>query len=125
VKKKTAKDDRQAVDSAPDWSPSLSAFRPSSDGTTFAIKVVPRASRSQVEGWHGDALKVRLQAPPVEGKANSALVALLAEVLGIGKGQVEIISGETSRTKRVRVKGLSADQLTMRLGTGRDANSRR
>jgi uncharacterized protein len=87
----------------------------SRNGVTFSVKVVPRASCSQVEGWHGDALKVRLQAPPVEGKANAALIALLADVLAIGKGQVDIISGETGRHKLVRVQGLSADQVKMRL----------
>lgn len=95
------------------------AARAASSGVTIAVKVVPRASHSQVEGWHGDALKVRLQAPPVEGKANAALIALLAEALGIGKGQLDIISGKTARTKRVRVRGLSADELTLRLGTSR------
>ena len=95
--------------------PSHDGLRADKLGVTFAVKVVPRAARSQIEGWLGDALKVRLQAPPVEGKANAALIALLAEALAIGKGNVDIIRGETSRHKQVRVRGLSADQIQMRL----------
>ncbi|MBI5880238.1 MAG: DUF167 domain-containing protein [Chloroflexi bacterium] len=84
----------------------------------IAVKVVPRASQNRVEGWHGDALKVRLTAPPVEGKANAALIALLAKALHIRQGNVDIIGGETSRLKRVRISGLSADDIRARLGTG-------
>ncbi len=84
----------------------------------IAVKVVPRASQSRVEGWQGDVLKVRLTAPPVEGKANAALVALLAKALGVRAGNVDIIGGETARTKRVRITGLSAADITARLGTG-------
>ncbi len=83
---------------------------------TFPVKVVPRAPRNRIEGWQGGTLKVRLQAPPLEGKANAALLALLAELLNIGKGQLEIISGETGRLKLVRVHGLTAEQVQMRLG---------
>ena len=84
---------------------------------TFHVKAVPRAPRSRIEGWQGDTLKVRLQAPPVDGKANAALLALLAESLDVGKGQLEIISGETGRLKLVRVHGLTAEQVKMRLGS--------
>ncbi len=87
-------------------------------GAVIAVKVVPRASQSRVEGWQGDALKVRLTAPPVEGKANAALIALLAKALGIRAGNVDIIGGETARTKRVRITGLSAADIKTRLGTG-------
>ena len=83
----------------------------------LAVKVVPRAAHSRVEGWQGDTLKVRLQAPPVEGKANAALVALLAQALGVGKGNVDILRGESARTKLVRVTGLDADDIRERLGT--------
>ncbi len=86
----------------------------------LAVKVVPRAAHSRVEGWQGETLKVRLQAPPVEGKANAALIALLAEALGIGRGNLDILRGETSRTKLVRVNGLDADDIRKRLGTFMD-----
>jgi uncharacterized protein (TIGR00251 family) len=86
--------------------------------TVIAVKVVPRASQSRVEGWQGGVLKVRLTAPPVEGKANAALVALLAKALGIRSANVDIVGGETARTKRVRINGLSAADINARLGTG-------
>jgi uncharacterized protein (TIGR00251 family) len=85
--------------------------------TTFSVKAAPRAARNSVDGWQGELLKVHLQAPPVEGKANAALIVLLAETLGVSRRQVEIIGGETSRTKRVRVHGLSAAQVKMKLGS--------
>ncbi len=63
----------------------------------------PNASRSEFAGLHGDALKIRIQAPPVEGKANTELVKFLAKAFGVGKRDIEIISGELNRHKRVRI----------------------
>jgi uncharacterized protein (TIGR00251 family) len=63
----------------------------------------PKASKSEFSGLHGDALKVRIQAPPVEGKANSELVKFLAKQFGVSKSAVSIISGELNRHKRVRI----------------------
>ena len=80
-------------------------------GVTFAVRVVPRASKNEIVGLHGDALKVRLTAPPVEGRANEALIAFLAKRLGVRKGQVEIVAGATSRRKMVRVTGLSLQEV--------------
>ena len=80
-------------------------------GVTFAVRVVPRASRNEIVGVHGDALKVRLTAPPVEGRANEALVVLLAKRLGVRKSQVEIVTGATSRRKLIRVIGLLAQEV--------------
>jgi uncharacterized protein (TIGR00251 family) len=68
--------------------------------------VQPRASRSEVVGAHGGALKVRLQAPPVDGAANAALVELLAESLGVPRRAVRIVAGESSRSKTVDVDGV-------------------
>ena len=84
-------------------------------GMTFAVRVVPRASRNEIAGVHGDALKVRLTAPPVEGKANEALIAFLAKRLGVRKSQVEIMAGATSRRKMIRVIDLSAQEVEERL----------
>jgi uncharacterized protein (TIGR00251 family) len=81
------------------------------EGCTFQVRVLPRSRRDQVVGLHGDALKVRLVTPPVRGKANRALRELLAERLGISPSAVEVLSGHTSRQKRVRVKGVSADAI--------------
>ncbi|HET9010883.1 MAG TPA: DUF167 domain-containing protein [Gemmatimonadaceae bacterium] len=69
------------------------------------VRVQPRASRSEVVGVHGEALKVRLQAPPVDGAANDALVHLLADRLGVPARAVRVVSGGTSRTKLVEVDG--------------------
>src|SRR5687768_7240831 len=74
----------------------------------FAVRVQPRASRSEVGGAHGEALKVRLTSPPVDGAANAALIDLLAEALDVPRRAVRIVSGETSRTKVVEIDGISA-----------------
>ena len=84
-------------------------------GATFAVRVVPRASKNEIVGVHGDALKLRLTAPPVEGRANDALIAFLAQRLGVRKRQVEIMTGATSRRKMIRVIGLSAQEVKERL----------
>jgi uncharacterized protein len=77
----------------------------------FAVRVSPRASREAFAGVHDGALKVSLTAPPVEGAANAALVALFAKALGVPKRAVRIVAGESSRTKRVEVEGVSADRV--------------
>ena len=84
-------------------------------GVTFAVRVVPRASKNEIVGIHGDALKIRVTAPPVEGRANEALVAFLAQRLGVRKSQVEIVAGATSRRKMIRVIGLSLQGVKERL----------
>ena len=75
------------------------------------MRVLPRSRRDEVAGAHGDALKVRLTAPPVRGKANRALREFLADQLGVSTSDVEILTGHTSRQKRVRVMGVSADAV--------------
>jgi uncharacterized protein len=79
------------------------------DGSVrFAVRVQPRASRSEIVGVHGDAMKIRLSAPPVDGAANEALVELIAGALGVGRRAVRIVSGESSRSKVVEVEGVTA-----------------
>ena len=70
-----------------------------------SVHVQPRASRSEIIGQRGAALKVRLQAPPVDGAANEALVDLLADSLGVSRRSVRVVAGATSRTKTVEVDG--------------------
>jgi uncharacterized protein (TIGR00251 family) len=70
-----------------------------------SVHVQPRASRSEIIGQHGAALKVRLQAPPVDGAANEALVQLLSDSLGVSRRSVRVVSGAASRTKTVEVVG--------------------
>lgn len=80
-------------------------------GCTFDVRLSPRGRRTEVIGEHGDAIKVRVQAPPVEGRANEALRGFLAEQLGVPIRAVEIISGRSSRWKCVRVDGVTADAV--------------
>ena len=88
-------------------------------GVRIKVHLTPRASKEEVGGLHGDALKVRVKAPPVEGRANEALIRLMARVLGVGKKSVELVSGRTGRTKTIRVVGLSPGEVRKRLGQGR------
>lgn len=81
----------------------------------FQLRVSPKAPCNQICGWVDGALKVKLKAPPVEGKANKALEEFLAQVLQVPKKEVWLISGKTSRIKRVRVLGLSPQALLQRL----------
>ena len=87
------------------------------DGCTFLVRIQPRSSRDQVTGLHGDALKIRLTAPPVEGKANQALQKFLAKQLDTSPTNIDILTGHTSRQKRVRVVGISADVIHALLET--------
>lgn len=80
------------------------------------IKAVPNAPRSEVVGWLGNALKVKVHAPPVEGKANEALCAFLAGALGLPKCSVRLVQGDASRRKLVEIEGLSLEELRSRLG---------
>ena len=83
-----------------------------SDGAiTFAVRVVPRASRSEIAGEHDGALRVRVAAPPVEGAANDELTRTLARALGVPPRSVEIVAGRQSKSKQVRVSGVGAQQL--------------
>lgn len=86
-------------------------FQESKNGVTFAIKLIPRAKRDEIVGIENDALKIRLNAPPVEGRANEALLKFLAQTLNVPRANIEILRGETSRHKVVRVRGVSAAQL--------------
>jgi uncharacterized protein (TIGR00251 family) len=74
---------------------------------TLKVRLQPRASRDGIDGLHGDALKVKVTAPPVEGKANKAVKKLLAEKFGLSPSQIEIIAGERSRDKVLRISGIS------------------
>ena len=87
-------------------------------GVTFAVHVTPRARKDEIGGLHGDAIKVRITAPPVEGAANAHLVKFLAEVLGVPSRQVTIVAGETSRRKVVAVMGVPLEAVRERLLRG-------
>lgn len=82
-------------------------LRASGDGVLLTLHIQPGAKKTEVVGLHGDALKLRLAAPPVDGKANEALIDFLARALGIGKTHITLVSGQTSRSKRVAVRGMT------------------
>ncbi|MGC8786539.1 MAG: DUF167 domain-containing protein [Anaerolineae bacterium] len=84
-------------------------------GITLAVHVVPRAAKNEIVGIHGNALRIRLNAPPVEGAANAALLAFLAQVLEIPPRQIELISGHTSKHKILAISGLTKGQILQKL----------
>jgi uncharacterized protein len=83
---------------------------------TIAIKAIPNAPRSEVIGWLGDALKVKVHAPPVEGRANEVLCEFLADTLEMPRRAVTVLRGDTSRQKILRVNGLDLPEVKRRLG---------
>jgi len=85
-------------------------------GVVLTLHAVPRSSTTALQGHHGDAIKIRLQAPPVKGKANAALVRFLSRLLGIPPRQIILISGESGRRKRVLVSGLGETAIRNKLG---------
>lgn len=81
----------------------------------FVVHVVPRARASEIAGRHGDAIRIRLAAPPVDGAANDELVRFLAERLGVPRSAVTIASGASARRKAVEVAGLTRQTVEARL----------
>ena len=96
----------------------MSILAPTDGGVRLRVRVQPRASRSEIAGAHGEELRIRLQAPPVDGAANDALVRLLAEALGVPRSAVEIVSGLAGRSKTVVVLGISVADAAQRLAIG-------
>jgi len=90
-------------------------IQPTPDGILINVRVIPRAGRSCLSGARGDALLARLQAPPVDGKANDELIDLIAAALDVPARAVSIVAGERSRQKRVRVSGIDARTAASRL----------
>lgn len=83
---------------------------------TLALKVIPRAPRDEIVGWLGGALKVKLHAPALEGRANAALTEFLADRLGLPPRAVTLLHGDKSRQKIVRIDGLGRSEVERRLG---------
>lgn len=90
----------------------MSWILPASEGCVVTVKATPRAKKSEICGADPDWLRVRLQAPPVDGKANAELTAIFSKVFGIPKRSVEILTGDTSRLKRVKLHGVTAATVT-------------
>ena len=81
------------------------------DGCTLSVRLHPGARKNSVTGVHADALKIALTAPPVDGKANEALIAFIAEALHLPRARVSLVAGATSRAKTVRITGRSAAEV--------------
>jgi uncharacterized protein (TIGR00251 family) len=93
----------------------MAAIQNSPSGVTFAVKIHPRAKKNAITGELGDALKLALTAPPVDGKANAACIDFFAKLLKVPRSSVTIAAGRTSRNKVIRVAGLSAEEVRQRL----------
>ncbi|HLK34589.1 MAG TPA: DUF167 domain-containing protein [Terriglobales bacterium] len=100
-------------------------IRDTPGGCSFTVKVQPRARKSAITGVVGDALKITLTAPPVEGKANQACVEFLAEILNVPRSSVTIVSGQTSRNKVVRITGRTTAEVEERVRAATSVASRR
>lgn len=87
----------------------------SKENSTLPIQVIPNASVNAIVGWHNSFVKIRLQAPPLDGKANKALIRFLSKASGISKNQISIVRGETSRQKWVAFAGITHTDLLQRL----------
>ena len=85
--------------------------RDTANGAQFALRVQPRASRNALGGTLGDAVKLALTAPPVDGKANHAVVEYLSDLFRVPKSSIVIVSGETGRNKLIAVRGMRAEQV--------------
>jgi uncharacterized protein len=91
-------------------------LRSTTEGIELRVKVVPGASRSRIDGLYGDCLKVRVAAPPERGQANQAVIAMLAEKLGVGEAHVDVVAGHASPRKIVRITRCSEAQIASALG---------
>ena len=83
---------------------------------SLLIHVQPRASRTEVVGWHGDAVKIRLKAPPVDGAANEELIRFLSKAIGVSRQDIQITSGHTARRKRVSIHDVDQTEVIAALG---------
>jgi hypothetical protein len=81
------------------------------NGITVAVRVIPRASKSEIVGEHDGSLKIRICSPPVDGAANAEVIRLFAKHFGVSKSEVSIVSGETSKNKRIRIENLSVSKF--------------
>ena len=87
-------------------------FTEKENTVVFAVRVVPRASRSEIVGEHEGALKVRIASPPVDGAANAELIKLLAKTFGVAKSEVEIVGGQTSKLKQVKISNADGAKIS-------------
>jgi uncharacterized protein (TIGR00251 family) len=95
--------------------------RDTPEGCTLSVRVHPGAKRDAVTGLHDDAVKIALNAPPVDGKANEALIAFVAKQLSIPRSKIALVIGATSRSKTLRIAGKSAAEVAAALSPDQDA----
>ena len=91
-------------------------YAETAEGVVLNVRAQPRSSRSGLDGLIGDAVKVRIRSAPVDGKANKELIETLSDAFGIPKARVEFKGGETSKTKRILLRGLTAAQVAAVIG---------
>jgi uncharacterized protein len=86
-------------------------LRETAEGVYLSVKLQPRASRNQIQGIHGNELKIAVTAPPVDSAANTALTEFLADHLNLARRSIQLVRGQTSRHKMIFIAGIRADQL--------------
>jgi uncharacterized protein (TIGR00251 family) len=92
-----------------------SYLRSQPDGVLLSVKVQPRASKNAIGDALGDELRIKVTAPPVDAAANEALIDLLADILDCGKGRIELVRGQTSRHKLIKLHGFNIEQVAEKL----------
>ena len=96
---------------------SLPCLAKHSDGVVLKLKVAPNASKTQIQGLWQDRLRIRIQAPPVEGKANAAICKWLAAIFSLRQNEIEILQGERGSMKTILLKGKSVEEIESKLNT--------
>ena len=94
----------------------MAPIEQTAEGVRLRIKAVPRASRSEVAGIHGNEVRIRLAAPPVDGAANEELIRFLADTLSVRRTAIRLVSGQTSRSKVITIVGVAPEQVRVSLG---------
>lgn len=90
-------------------------FKTTNEGVYILVKIIPKASKSEVVGWENDRLKIRLSAIPEKGLANAALITFLSDSLSISKSRIHLVQGDTARLKKILIQGLSPEEIKVRL----------
>lgn len=83
--------------------------------TLLTIKIIPKASKNKIVGWENDILKIRIQAVPEKGEANNELIAFLSKILEIPKSHLALVSGKTSRQKKLKFEGISSEVILAKI----------
>ena len=90
-------------------------LKETSEGIILPVKIIPKAHKNEIVGWENEELKIKVRAIPEKGEANAELIYLISKHLGVSKSQVEIVAGQTSRHKRLIIKGIKISELLLRI----------